>query len=948
MDPTTPQPTQDPAQDPQPSPASCDCADTPQSPIPDPQSSIPQSDIPPTDNPQSAIRNPQSSIPHSRLRAFFCFLLRARAWWILPLLLLGLLARWPGMQRSVVEDEVSSFSECRVGFGYSEADLEHLVVFAAPTSFWTSHQLFKLCDELVAFGSPALTRLPLLLLGLGAIFLGWRLGRLWRNWPLAFFLALLLALWPFKAFWDVQVRYYGVELFLMLAQILAGERFLRRPASTARFALFVALTFLAALSFTMAAVLLALPWIYLAWALGARAAALAWRRVRERAPWLALGKDAALQLALLLVASLVIVQYNRGPEWLLDKLASPPPAVTLTIGGKVQPPPALKKGVAPNFPTPSGALAFLQKGVSRAFAPGAWSPAPLLGLPANSSVFSALVQGGEDSDGRRVAPWASRWLLIGLLAGAVALLFSSPPLLLSFAVIVFSTGLLIDLNAKSHFFASRYYAVPALAGLILLGAALAAAVNLARWPLCRFRPRLGAGLALGAALAAALVLGVPGLAANWRGVGRASQEWKAFVGAVKARRPGAVLYVGIGAKNLDFYHRLAAARERRHPAAGGYWSSPLRDRAHEGYDETWLVDWALFDRLGAFDAAVFFNYGYWPYSFIPFVNLRSALPPLDPIAVTGVRGSVFELGHRVYVTRGRAAGLLRPRLRDAQPAAPGSRWSMDCLFEVPGPYTLTITPPGGVSVTSMTYAGAPLAFTKEPLPQQGDKPTSGAQSAEAALAAALDPVWRASAAERPPLPRAPRARYVARLQAPLGTTQTLPLTLALDQPVTSDSTALVEWRYDESRWAAVTDAYEAGPLRAWSDGRRFYFGAPLRLTRAAGVRLLPQMHLVDVLRREKLGGGEYPIEPRREWRPGDVAWLGPYSFGLEQAARMTSRTLALAVSPFRQRLGADPGSVADPLIPSRRILRPLPLFGLSYLRFVWRDGQPALQLAPVQ
>ena len=169
-----------------------------------------------------------------------------RQWLILGIILIvAILVRWPGMQedRSFWYDELLSIRESRNDTGYLASNYRG--VYGASThSFYTSYQLFRLSDKLMPYGSAALVRLPFFAVGLISIVLAWILGRLWRQPMIGGILALLMALWPFKVYWDMGVRFYAPMITGAVAMLVIWEAYRLRP-NPWRLGMAIAVTLLA-------------------------------------------------------------------------------------------------------------------------------------------------------------------------------------------------------------------------------------------------------------------------------------------------------------------------------------------------------------------------------------------------------------------------------------------------------------------------------------------------------------------------------------------------------------------------------------------------------------------------------------------------------------------------------------------------------------------------------
>ncbi len=207
------------------------------------------------------------------MRSMWFGSLFGRKWWILLILAGALWVRWDGWSRTVNEDE--AFFSIETTSEYQNPALQ--ATGASRRAYTTSHLLFNVADWLRATGRIELVRLPFLLIGILACWFGWRLGRSMGDWLSGLLLAVALALWPFKAYSDVEVRYYGLMLSLPVAQFWLLESWRRKP-TWGRMAGALILSALAALTQILSVVLMAAPWIYMLWKLPEGLARLARRR----------------------------------------------------------------------------------------------------------------------------------------------------------------------------------------------------------------------------------------------------------------------------------------------------------------------------------------------------------------------------------------------------------------------------------------------------------------------------------------------------------------------------------------------------------------------------------------------------------------------------------------------------------------------------------------------
>ena len=113
-------------------------------------------------------------------RLLWCGSLLARAWWFVPLLILALYVRWPGLNKPFHHDEWQTL-------------IPYETSIAAKSIFSTAWAS-KLAWNGIYNASLPWARAPFLAIGLLTVLVGWGFGRVWKDWFAGFLIALALAL----------------------------------------------------------------------------------------------------------------------------------------------------------------------------------------------------------------------------------------------------------------------------------------------------------------------------------------------------------------------------------------------------------------------------------------------------------------------------------------------------------------------------------------------------------------------------------------------------------------------------------------------------------------------------------------------------------------------------------------------------------------------------------
>ncbi|HOE95514.1 MAG TPA: hypothetical protein PK847_02910 [Candidatus Sumerlaeota bacterium] len=906
--------------------------------------------------------------------------LLGRDWWFVPILVAAVVVRWGGLDKSVWEDEVISFTEYETK-GWVDPHL-------------TSLGIFWVCNSLIETGSMRLVRLPVLLIGLFAIWLGYALGRVWRRWLLGLLLATALAVWPFKAQWDTQVRYYAIMLTLMLAALVALEWYRARP-TTARWALALSVSVLGALTHILALPVIALPWVYLAWVLFTRGVRGIWRMVlgRTEPGWWRLPLVLLVHLALLALATGATFQVSRGESVggrvaaLLERLEQRPDELDSGEGQAADRParPTARRTGQAQVPTAGQAWQAATEMVRRAYQRDALSPNELFTrhpgtLRVTPAVTMSRAWPGDFAPHR---PWTP-WLMYGLAAGCVALLFLSPPMLAGLLIVFFGTNILLDANVHLHGLNPRYYVLPALAGLLVLIQAPVELFHWLRWPLHRRRPRWNAAVVLLTGLICVPVL----FWISWRhtraAAGYIIQDWKQLYSVSRQQYPEGILFAGIVSKGIEFYNRLdRGGYDEQTPA--DYWRSPWRNEVVDAFKHPETVDMRLADLMAEQSAVVYFNPTYWRYDYEPIRTLGKLFEP-RPRDVFRVKSQHFDLQLKVIVPKGRLILPLAPRfqLNRELPADAPREYVMQLFFEVPGSYEVQLGESPACRPLQASFGNEPLALRLAPArpwpPGRGvPLPTEEEVAAEAAADPQLNPLadgagsvpatatarppypaaedpdttptyvlprdWRAAPGRRPPIYTHARRAYRAEVRTPSTAMQRVLFSVTLDRDP-GEFTPVVTFRRTDEEFVPVTEGFDIGSLVTWEEDGDLLVSAPLRMhpnpdpekeRYAFGARI----YLVDDTpgQRKEIHAWHTPLNDWvRDYQEGDLAWLEPARITPAMGRQHAGNHLVLTLHPIVEVASAPGGVQALPLINEPRVYRPLNQFYLIGLRYTEQDG----------
>lgn len=848
--------------------------------------------------------------------------LYGRRQWIWVILLLGVWVRLPGMSegRSLWMDEILSLRGVRGGIGYMP-ELYRNTYGATPLSTLTSYMIFKISDLTLPWGNLWSTRLPYLALGLATIWLGWALGRVWRRWLTGLMLALLLCLWPFKVYWDTVIRFYAGILFFSMALIVTWEAYRRRP-SRGRLIGALAVTLLAPLNSMQAFPLIAVGWVYLGWMMAGAAWGWMGRRFKEKVSFDRQGlKRWAARAGALAAVTLAVVLMSRGAAWTVDQALNAGRRITFqkviekkeSAAARVAAPaerladivsidratgekrvdlPALKPG---DF------ARFAARGVKEAFQPGRWSAAPLLGLGGKLDLYTECTTFYPLRSPRAGGAF-NILLLLSIVAGAAALIRISPPLLLTLGILLVAIGAALERVGLTQYTSSRYYAIPSLALLVLSGVGLAVMLNGIGWAARKVWPRRmrGVTLCLGAACGLALIATFWGDAR--RGAAYEAHKYQEFYQEMRGRYPhGALFNLLNNAPYYAFFQDLALFREARE-GAPGYWGSARRNAFVTGKDggaTSPLAGLAMLEKAQDKDAIVILSAeGSAPPQETAGAASR-CLPPPRRFAIRPAEALVYELGERMFVTRGGGATPLLPRFDEAATSGSAGRASMTCFFEIPGSYEVRVTQAADNPLARAWVDGAEVK-----LQSAATSETAGTLDWTRRLARDqyLDELKDARIAKEsgaaPVIMTGARASFV--VNAPPAPLSPQRITLEFKKAL-GERRPLVEWRLRPGQAVALEPEMELGDLRLWDSRGILNIAPALRATGARGKGRAIRLALIDAATgtalRQTEGALGVDKAQGRALEPGDWELLSPLTLDVELVKRTLGRVLCVGLEP---------------------------------------------------
>lgn len=794
----------------------------------------------------------------------------------MPLLALTAWLRYEALGKPVWQDEVQSqLSAERFSFASSPKAWLQPTVPAA-----------RLSSALTTTGSLRWVRAPYLAFGLLGIFIGWLWGRLWGDWLLAVLLALALTLWPFKAYWDTMIRDYALLLTMGMACLYVWERFrLRR-----RFAWAVAgllLTLMGTLTHESGWALWAAAGIYVAWDVAR--GSMPWARglVRRRAEIAAATEETpastppmpadrghplrAASLALLFVLffyATAALQFGPGQvNRFIFGFGRTPAGATAAAAEAMPTAPATTQMLPPaRPPTPGQARTYL----SEAWRDG--RPARLLGLPRIDDpafvydrwIYSRLILGPKirpDQVNLHANATLNLWMWLGLAFGSLALAMRSPPLLLSLWSILILNGLIVQANLHRTLQMDRYYSLAALAWLLLLVFGLGALLGWLRWPLRRWRPRLGAWatliLALGIGCGAwALATPQTRLAAGFH-----EEDWGAFYRQMSHRYHRGALFVGYGAKMIEFERKMAMAR-------GEDGTPPrrvaLRQRVIEAYNAPFDAPEQIYDRLNGYDGVVFFRRERMREEFNPMQRDRERFEFRNYVDDT-VRAVHTKLGNRVFAMRGRATVPVLPEMWRGEPPATAMRCEVACCFETPGRYELLAPADEDTAVSAIRVDGRAVESRRV-------FPTTATQAV--------------------------RAEFF--VPPPSGTATLGEVALEIDFARRDGATTpVLQLRRIDERWRRATSDYVVGGPLVGEDEAAFSVGLPVRLSLDATRPLLARLLLFERAQPTRpLAQADVVVAAAgRGLRADDSVWCGPLRLEKTMLRDWVEKDLMLILLP---------------------------------------------------
>lgn len=801
-----------------------------------------------------------------------------RRWWILLILAGALWIRWDAWSRTVNEDE--AFFSIETTAAYQNPALQ--ATGASRHAYFTSHRLFNVAEWLRATGHIELVRLPFLLIGILACWFGWRLGRSMGDWFSGFLLAVALALWPFKAYSDVEIRYYGLMLSLPIAQFWLLESWRRKP-TWGRMAGALVLSALACLTQVLSVILMIAPWIYILWKLPEGFVRLK-RRGRPAGEYNRFMLRYCGQFFALVLITLAVLTANRGRQFMKERLGISKPVATAAA------PADPKKQV--KSPGLGDAIGWSRAALAESI--GQRNVPRMLALQDSPNFFWELLTGLGGRRDFQPGDWANTLLLIALLLGSVALILRSPPLAISLWAILLANGMLIDLNRANYsILTTRYYTIAGLMIVMIVALGIGVLTRLVRRPLWKANHRLNAFATLGAAL----IIGIAAFAIL-QGPVRARaryfiQDWAGLYAKAAKRFPLGAYYLGMAAPTQQLYNDLAAARfNERRPS--DYWLSPMRNRVEEAYPRMGDTDVMILEQLNPCQGLVVFNPAYWEKDYFPLREYKDFLPR-EPIGdLQGVKATFIPLGREAFIMRGKLTMPLMPRFFVSGEG--GANYRIDCHYEAPGIYELLIGGPASSKLIEIKVGGEALQFETAERNLAADRAGLGENEKAWPPARALPLDWKvAFEADTNPIVMQPPREYRVRFSAPAAFRETQPIEMTWSDRLTT-ATPIVSWTYKNREWIPATKSITLGDVYTWSDGKAFYFSMPIRIGNPEKQVIDATLFIDDPSSKTVVAQQQNPFMiAQRRLDTGDILWCKPLRIPIAEARARMNKNLRLCI-----------------------------------------------------
>jgi hypothetical protein len=279
-----------------------------------------------------------------------------------------------------------------------------------------------------------------------------------------------------------------------------------------------------------------------------------------------------------------------------------------------------------------------------------------------------------------------------------------------------------------------------------------------------------------------------------------------------------------------------------------------------------------------------------------------------------------------------------PRLIDDRSNDDGTSttYRLDCYYEMPGLYELTIGESSTCQPLAVMVDGKPAALERRAVRRR-----------EAGLGTSF-PALPDRAGDWPVASR-PNFEYAARIRTPRDSMdpQGQSIVIRLDRPV-ADRAPLVRWELVNEQWSPVCASYDLGPVATRTDRQGVTLGAPARINRIPDNpedHLIAQCHLMDLDTGESLWHKDhYFNQARRGFRPGEFTWLGPLRIELETLAQWSGRRLALAIMPF---VYGEAGPQSERVLCAEsQYYRPRKCFVLCDVAVTGQSGETSVKIAP--
>jgi hypothetical protein len=867
-------------------------------------------------------------------------LLREHCIWII--LIVAFILRWDGMTKSLWIDELVSLREI---FTPASAEIFQRLG-TTPWALLTSNLLLRLSDLMMLTGELRMVRLPMVLIGMTAIWLAWKTGKEFGDWPTGLLFAMLLAVWPYKAFNDNIIRYYTIMITFAVAMLYVWERF-RRRRSLRSYIIAIVVSFFALLTQPVSFTLILFPCIYTAWwFLSQIVQAIRNRSWSSRNKWL----DAICMITLLIPFLIVQLQLNRTPDFLLDISEqvsllhkSNRPRLSQIAISKIEtrhpellidPTSKLKKSRLPSI---ASLIIAGREALRLGLNPETPNPTYLWSLEKYPGFFWICFPNWKANQWLPPKPWVALAVVLAYILGLVFLGFASFPLMLSCLMTIVLTGVLLKFN--EHSFSGlnpRYYVILGALQALIFSAALGFCLLLIRKAVMKASKRFYCMVLTPAIVGLSLLIFFPFAKVTSANARLAYTNFSPFYQSTREKFPYGVAFLGCESAYNGFYNDLAILKEGN--SIDDWWRSPRRNQVFDIFPQAmnsdflyWIRNEILLEQFNCMQAIISYrNVTYMQFHPLDDKFLR-LLPAVHNDKLTWGDAMHYELGHTMFLTRGRSSEILSPRLvADSNKHNHSSTtYRMQAYFETPGLYTMRAYEPSGTHLISLKIDSNEIPFTRKALS------TSSLQHLGSREIQLRDMRLH----HPPPLSETMRRnveqhnhwiknesnwsvlddRTTAVCEAKF-TTPSIPWKLQqIDLEyagVSTDHSPLVVWQGIFNKWNPLTKISSVGELNIRIRDYNCEFSLPVRIDAEMSTFTYHRLIIFDSNGKNKIFEGEthWLNPPGRTLRPGDILCLSgsiPESVARKEAGKVMSVVIETGETSHVNLGGAAPAELSS-------------------------------------